>query len=31
MIWFMRIAFGVVLVSMLCVTSGASALLPQPA
>jgi hypothetical protein len=28
MIWFLRIAFGVVLVSMLCVTSWASVLLP---
>lgn len=28
MIWFLRIAFGAVLVSMLCVTSWASALLP---
>jgi hypothetical protein len=28
MIWFLRIAFSVVLVSMLCVTSWASAVLP---
>jgi hypothetical protein len=28
MIWFLRIAFAVVLISMLCVTSWASALLP---
>jgi len=28
MFWFLRIAFGVVLISMLCVTSWASALLP---
>jgi hypothetical protein len=28
MIWFLRIAFAVVLISMLCVTSWASALVP---